>query len=254
MEKVKEKPTKKAKADELKINPEEMLQAGLQFGHRTSRTHPKMKPYIFGVRNSIHIFDLEKTAGKLKETLEFIEKLISENKILLFVGTKIQAKLLVKETAEETGLPYVTERWLGGTITNFGVIKNRVEYFKDLEKKKATGELEKYTKKERLKFDEELKKLKIKFEGIKEMPRPPDAVFVLDMAKDAIAVREAKKKGIKVIAICDTSSDPTPADYIIPANDDATSSIKYILEKVKEAILKGKQKAESKKQEEKKEE
>ena len=147
---VKEKETEKkaetkekAKKNEFKIDPEEMLQAGLQFGHQTSRTHPKMKPYLFGVRNSIHIFDLEKTAEKLKEALKFIEKLILDSKTLLFVGTKIQAKNLVKDTATETGFPYVVERWLGGTITNFGIIKDRVEYFKDLERKKETGELEK---------------------------------------------------------------------------------------------------------------
>lgn len=244
---------KRVKEGEFKINPEEMLEAGLQFGHRTSKTHPKMKPYLFGVRNSIHIFDVEKTAEKIKEALEFIQKLISENKTLLFIGTKIQAKNLVKETATEVGFPYVVERWLGGTITNFGVIKNRIDYFKDLERKKETGELEKYTKKERLEFDKELEKLRIKFGGIKEMSRIPDAIFIVDIKKDALAIEEAKKKGLKIIGICDTNTDPTLVDYPIPANDDAISAVNYILDKVKEVIKKAQQKAESKKQEDKKE-
>jgi len=239
---------KRAKEDEFKINPEEMLQAGLQFGHQTSKTHPKIKPYLFGIRNTIHIFDLEKTVEKLKEALGFIQKLISENKTLLFVGTKVQAKDLVKEIATETGFPYVVERWLGGTITNFGVIKDRVEYFRNLERKKETGELDKYTKKERLEFDKELEKLRIKFEGIKEMSQVPDAIFVVDIKKDDLALKEARKKGLKIIGICDTNTDPTLVDYPIPANDDAISSVKYILKKVKEVIKKTKQKEESKKQ------
>lgn len=240
---------KKTKVDEFGINPEEMLQAGLQFGHQTSKTHPKMKPYLFGVRNTIHIFDLDKTAEKLKEALGFTQKLISENKTLLFVGTKIQAKDLVRETATQVGFPYVVERWLGGTMTNFGVIKNRVEYFKDLERKKEAGELEKYTKKERLELDKELERLRMKFEGIKEMSRIPDVVFVADIKKDALAIEEARKKGLKIIGICDTNTDPTSVDYPIPANDDSISSLKYILGKVEEVIKKAKQKAESQKQE-----
>ena len=240
---------KEVKANEFKIDPEEMLRAGLHFGHRTSRAHPKMAPFLYGVRNNVHIIDLVKTCEKFKEALKFIKELISENKILLLVGTKIQVKNLLKNVAEECGLPYVNERWLGGTFTNFEIIKKRVEYFKDLEKKKKEGELEKYTKKERLKIDEELRKLKIKFEGIKEMEKLPDAILVLDMIKDALAVKEAREKGMKVIGICDTNVDPTPADYIIPANDDAIMSVKYILEKVKEVILKAKSEIRSTKSE-----
>lgn len=239
---------KKTEENEFKIDPEEMLRAGLQFGHQTSRTHPKMKPYLFGVRSSIHIFDLEKTAEKLKETLGFIRKLILENKTILFVGTKIQAKNLVKEMAAETGFPYVVERWLGGTMTNFKVINDRVEYFKDLERKKETGELEKYTKKERLEFDKELQKLRIKFEGIKEMSRIPDAVFIVDIKKDALAIEEARKKGLKVIGICDANTDPTLVDYSIPANDDSISSLKYIFGKVQGVILKAKQEVKDREQ------
>ena len=232
MAEVKEK-TKKV---DFKLDTEEMAQAGVHFGHRTSRVHPKMQPYLYGVRNTVHIIDLEKTKEKFEEALKFIQELISENKILLLVGTKIQVKDLVKEIAKDCSLPYVNERWLGGTFTNFEIIKKRIEYFKDLEKKKAGGELEKYTKKERAKIDQELRDLEIKFGGIKDLEKLPDAIFVLDMKKDNLAVKEARMRGIKVIGISDTNVDPSLADYPIPANDDAISSVKYILDKVKEAI------------------
>jgi len=233
--------------DDFKLDIEEMAQAGLHFGHRVSRVHPKMMPYLAGVRNTIHIIDLEKTKEKLAEALKFIQQLISENKILLMVGTKVQVKDLVKNMAQELNLPYVVERWLGGTFTNFEVIKKRVEYFKNLERKKQSGELEKYTKKERAKIDQELKDLEKKFSGIKDLERLPDAILVLDMKKDALSVKEARMKGIKVIAISHTNTDPTLADYPIPANDDAISSIKYILDKIKEIVLSARNKLEGKK-------
>lgn len=231
----------RTKKNNFKISLEEMAKAGVHFGHRTSRRHPKMTPYLAGVRNTIHIINLEKTAEKLKEALKFIQELIADNKILLLVGTKIQLKDLVKSIATECGLPYISERWLGGTFTNFQTISKRIEYFKDLERKKAEGGFEKYTKKERLGIDRELRDLEIKFGGIKNLQSLPDAIFVLDMKKDEIAIREAKKKGIKVIGIAHTNVDPTLADYPIPANDDAISSVKYILEKVKEVILKARE-------------
>jgi small subunit ribosomal protein S2 len=234
-------PSSKRRAD-FKIDPEEMTRVGVEFGHRTSRIHPKMKPYLYGVKNMVHIIDLEKTVEKLKETLEFIQELISAGKTLLLVGTKIQVKDLVREAAQDCSLPYVVERWIGGTFTNFEVIKKRIEYFKDLEKKKTEGELEKYSKKEKAKIDRELKNLELKFGGIKNLEKLPDAIFVLDMKKDAAAVKEARMKGIKVIGLADTNVDPTLADFPIPANDDAVSSVKYILDKVKEAILKAKPK------------
>jgi len=226
------------KETDFELNIEEMARAGLHFGHRTSKCHPKMKPYLAGVKNTIHIIDLEKTAQKLKEALRFIQELILENKILLIVGTKIQIKDLVKEVATELNLPYVNERWLGGTFTNFEVIKKRIDYFKDLEKKRAEGDFEKYTKKEKAKISQEIKDLEIKFGGLRNLERLPDAIFVSDMKKDETAIREAKRKGIKIIGIAHTNIDPTLADYPIPASDDAISSVKYILEKVREAILK----------------
>ena len=237
----------KIEKDEFNIDTEEMAKAGLHFGRRTSKANPKMKPYLYGVRNTIHIIDLEKTKEKLVQSLLFIKNLISENKILLLVGTKIQVKELVKDFALACALPYINERWLGGTFTNFGVIKKRIDYFKDLEKKKADGELEKYTKKERAKIGKILKDLEIKFGGIKNLEKLPDAVFVLDMKKDALAVKEAMTKGIKVIGISNTNVDPTLADYPIPANDNAISSVKYILDKAKEVIISQKSKLKSKK-------
>jgi len=232
----------KIEKQEFNLDVEEMAKAGLHFGHKTSKIHPKMEPYLYGVRNTIHIIDLEKTKEKLEEALNFIKNLISENKTLLIVGTKIQVKDLVKNMAKDCSLPYINERWLGGTFTNFEVIKKRIDYFKDLEKKKTEGQLEKYTKKERAKIDQELRDLEIKFGGIKNLEKLPDAIFVLDMKKDALAVKEARKKGILVIGISDTNVDPTLADYPIPANDNAISSVKYILDKVREVILKAKSK------------
>ena len=225
------------------LDTEEMASAGLHFGHKTSKTHPKMAPYLFGVRNTIYIIDLEKTKEKFEEALKFIKEIVEEDKVLLLVGTKIQAKELVKNMAIECGLPYVYNRWLGGTFSNFGIIQKRVAYFKDLEVKKAAGELEKYTKKERLGLDKELKDLEIKFGGIKNLGKLPDAIFVCDMIEDELAIKEARMKGIKVIAICHTNTDPTLADYPIPASDDSVSSVKYILDKIKEVIIKNKSEA-----------
>jgi small subunit ribosomal protein S2 len=231
----------KAKKD-FNLDLDEMQKAGLHFGHRTSNVHPKMMPYLQGVRNTVHLVNLEKTAEKLAEALKFIQNLVSEGKVLLLVGTKIQVKNLVKETATECGLPYVSERWLGGTFTNFGAIKKRIEYFKNLEKQRDAGELEKYTKKERNKINQELGKLEIKFGGIKNLEKLPDAIFVLDMKKDFLTTKEARETGVKVIGVSDTNIDPTLADFPIPANDDAISSVKYILDKIKEVILKAKPK------------
>jgi len=231
---------KNSKNKNFNIDLEEMAKAGLQFGHQISRRHPKMEPYLAGERNAVHIIDLKKTAPKLREALKFIQELIADNKILLFVGTKVQIKNLIKDIATQCGMPYVAERWLGGTFTNFETISKRIEHFKDLEKKRTEGAFENYTKKERAEIDQELRDLEEKFGGLKDLQSLPDAIFVVDMKKDEIAVREAKKKGVKIIAIAHTNVDPTLADFPIPANDDSISSVKYILEKVKEVILKTK--------------
>jgi small subunit ribosomal protein S2 len=231
---------KTAKKIDVKIDTEEMAQAGVHFGHKSSRIHPKMGPYLFGIRGGVHIIDLEKTKEKLGEALEFAGGLVAEGKTLLLVGTKVQTKGIVKKIAQECGLPYVSERWLGGTFTNFPNILKRIEYYKELERKNKEGELEKYTKKERGKINKELERLTVKFEGMRDLARIPDAVFVCDMKKDQLAVTEAKAKGVKVIALADTNIDPSKADYPVPANDDALSSVEYILGKLKEVILKAK--------------
>ena len=237
-------PAGQAKTNDFKLNPDEMLQAGLHFGHKTSKIHPKMMPYISGVKNTVHIIDTEKTIEKFKEALKFIQDLISQGGRIVFVGTKIQARELTKNTAIECGEYYVVNRGLGGTFTNFEVMKKRIGYFKELEKKKAEGGLEKYTKKEKAKIDEALRDFEIKFGGVKEMEKLPEAIFVVDIKKDALAVKEARQKGVRIIGISDTNCDPALVDYPIPANDDAVSSIKYILEKVKETILSQKSKTE----------
>ncbi|MDO8486182.1 MAG: 30S ribosomal protein S2 [Candidatus Staskawiczbacteria bacterium] len=233
---MKEETKKSATVEDVKINVSEMLSSGLGVGHTVSRLHPKMKMYVSGVKNNTNVIDLEKTAKSFSSALKFISNLISDNKKIIFVGTKIQVKELIKQAADDCGVPYVTERWLGGTFTNFETISKRIEYFKSMESKKASGELEKYTKKERLKIDKKIESLRVKFEGIKNMSKLPDAVFISDLKKDIICAREAKIKGIFIVAITDTNVDPTIADYPIPANDDAMSSVKYILDKVSETV------------------
>ncbi|PIQ91783.1 MAG: 30S ribosomal protein S2 [Parcubacteria group bacterium CG11_big_fil_rev_8_21_14_0_20_39_14] len=227
---------------DLIIDVDEMVKAGVYFGHRKSKRHPKMKPYIFTVKNNVDIIDLQQSAEKLKGALEFLQKIIRDRGKILFVGTRLQAKNSLKDLAEATEMPYVNERWLGGFLTNFQTMLKRIEYFNELQKKKESGEFEKYSKKERIKLDKELKNLEEKFGGVKEIKKLPEALFILDLKKDALAGKEAKRLGIPVVAVCDTNTDPDLSDWPIPANDDAISSIKYILEKVKEAILKAKEK------------
>jgi small subunit ribosomal protein S2 len=196
-----------------------------------------MKQYVSGIKNNVHIFDLEKTEKEFEKALAYISKLVEEKKSIIFVGTKIQLKGLIEVVAKECGVPYVTERWLGGTFTNFETLSKRVEYFKELERKKASGELDKYTKKERLNFDRELEKLRIKFEGIRNMTKLPEAVLIFDLDKNEICAKEAKIKKIKIVAITDSNINPDIIDYPIPANDDAISSVSYIINRVKETIL-----------------
>ncbi len=223
------------------LSVEEMEKAGVNFGHKVSKLHPKMKQYVSGVKNGVHVFDLEKTVKEFDRALSFVARIISEGKSIIFVGTKIQLRGLVQLAAEECGVPYVTERWLGGTFTNFETIQKRVSYFKDLEKKKETGELEKYTKKERLDFDKEIASLKVKFDGVRNMTKLPDVVFIFGLDKDITCAREAKRKGIKIVSIVDTNVNPDMVDYPIPANDDAISAVRYIINKVKEVIISARQ-------------
>lgn len=212
---------------------EEATKAGLCLGHRTSQTHPNMKPFVLMEKQNIHIIDVEKTIKKLQEAIDFIKKAKKEGKTILIVGTKIQIKGLTKKMAQECKILYVTERWLGGTLTNFETIKKRIDYFKELKERN----LEKYTKKEKLEFEREIEDLQLKFGGIEQMEKLPDVLIVLDVKKDNLVVREAKKKGIPVIGIVDTNVNPEPIDYPIPANDDKISSVEYILNQFKKALL-----------------
>ena len=218
------------KIESIVPDEETMLKAGVHFGHRKSKWNPKMKPYIFGTRDNICVIDLEKTREKLKEALEFLKRIKEQNGTVLFVGTKVSAKDPVKDTAEECDMPYVTNRWIGGTLTNFDIISKRLEYFRDLEKKKKQGELKKYTKKEQQDFDVELNKLEKQFGGVKELKKIPDVVVLVGSANEKNAIREALTKKVPTIALCDSNSNPSEITYPIPANDDAVSSLNLILE------------------------
>ncbi len=219
---------------------EEMLKAGMHFGHRTNRWHPKMKPFIFTAKNGLYIIDLRKSREKLNEALEFIQKLVKEDKKILFIGTKSQVSEPMKKMAIESNQAYVVGKWLGGYITNFLVIKKSVKKYLDLTEKKAAGKLDKYTKKERLDFDREIKKLEVRVAGLVSLNKIPDALFVWDIKEEETAVREAIQKNIPIIAVCDTNVNPELANYPIPANDDSTKTIDLILGAVKDAILSAK--------------
>lgn len=216
---------------------EKMLKAGVHFGHSRSRKDPRMNRYIFGVKRGINIIDLEKTEAELKKAIGFVKKLVAEDRKILFVGTKKQSKAMIVTIARECGMHFVSERWLGGTFTNFGVIKKRAQYLRESQEKLASGGFDKYTKLERLKKTEELEKLEKKMGGLKNMTELPGAIFITDIKTDEIALKEAMSAGIPVIAIVDTNVNPENVNYPIPANDDAISSIKLILEYIGGAIL-----------------
>lgn len=220
---------------------EEMLKAGMHFGHRTSKWHPKMEPFIFGSRNGIHVIDLAKSRKMLEESLEFMKKFAAEGKVILFVGTKMQVKGQMKQMAEEVGMPYVAEKWLGGCLTNFAVIKKMTKKYKDLVDDRATGRLSKYTKKERLDLDRTIHKLELKVGGLVNLNKLPDAIFIWDAKLEKTAVNEAHVKNVPIIAVCDTNTNPEGINYVIPANDDATKTIKLLLNTIKEAVLEGKE-------------
>lgn len=209
---------------------EEMIKAGVQFGHKKTNGHPKMAQYVYTVRNNIQIINLPKTLDQLKTAVEFLKNILAKNGTILFVGVNPSAKELVKALANDLKMSYVSERWLGGTLTNFQTLKKRISYFLDLLKKKETGELEKYTKKEKLLIDRDIKKLEINFGGIRTMEKMPDAVFVVDINEHSIVVNEAKKMNIPIVAICDTNVNPKDITYPIASNDGAYSAIKFILD------------------------
>lgn len=220
----------------------EMLKAGVHFGHRVSRRHPKMDPFIFGEKQGVSIINLEETTKRLKESLDFAREVVAQGGIILFLGTKKQAQSIIKKYAEEAGMPYVIERWLGGTLTNFRVISKIIKKYKNLKEKKSKGELEKYTKKEQLEFQREIERLEKMVGGIENLDRIPEAIFILDIRKEDTAIKEANRKKVPIIAVCDTNTNPELIDYPIPANDDATKSIELLVKLVAETIKEGKSK------------
>ncbi len=208
----------------------DLLKAGAHFGHQASKWHPRMKKYLFGERNGVHIINLEAMQKALEEAAAFVKKTTARGGIVLFVGTKKQASALVEKSALDAGMPYVHNRWLGGTLTNFASIAQTVRRFKDLKRRQEKGELVKYTKFEQLKMNEQIKIMDQSVGGIQDMNRIPDAIFIYDIRKDKTALTEAVKRGVKVIAVCDSNVNPKEVDYVIPANDDALNAIKVISE------------------------
>lgn len=224
----------------VNVDIKALLEAGVHFGHKTSRWHPKMAPYIHSKRQDSHIIDLVKTVEGLEEALPFITEVVAGGKQVLLVGTKRQAKDLVRQAAEGAGQPYVSERWLGGTLTNSKTINERVKHLKDLETRMASGELaNRYSKLEVQRYQEEIEALNYKYGGIKDLRGKPGAVFVVDVLEEANAIREAKRLGIPVIAMVDTNANPSGIDYVIPANDDAIKGIALVLDYVKKAVQEG---------------
>ncbi len=222
---------------------EEMLAAGVHFGHQSSRWHPKMKPFIFGMRSGIHIINLEETEKLLPKALDFITGVASSGGSILFVGTKPQARAIVKEAAELVDMPYVHNRWLGGTLTNFSEIKRLIKKFLDLKDQSAKGELKKYTKQEQLWFSRDIEDMDRKVGGIQKMLQTPDAIFIVDIKAEKTALLEARQKGLSVIALVDSNVNPSLVDYAIPANDDGIKAITMIMKLVTEAIQEGRAQA-----------
>ncbi len=224
-----------------RLTMKQLLEAGVHFGHQTRRWNPKMKPFIFGERNGIHIIDLQQTLKYFDIAYEFVVELVSNGGKLLFVGTKKQARDTIKEEAERCGMFYVNHRWLGGTLTNFRTIRKSVEKLKRIETWFEDGTIERFPKKERLKLERLKNKLERNLAGIKEMENLPDALYIVDPVYEEIAVREARKLGIPIVAIVDTNCDPDLIDYIIPGNDDAIRAVKLITSRIADACIEGKE-------------
>lgn len=222
------------------ITMRQMLEAGVHFGHQTRYWNPKMAPYIFGARGKIHIINLEKTVPLFNDAMNFISGVAQKRGIVLFVGTKRSARDVVKEEAERCGMPYMTQRWLGGTLTNFATVKKSVARLKELEAAETDGTFAKLVKHEVMALRREREKLQASLGGIKDMQRLPDALFVIDIGHEDIAVKEAKKLGIPVVAVVDTNYDPTLVDYPIPGNDDAIRAVQLYARAAADAVLEGK--------------
>jgi small subunit ribosomal protein S2 len=223
------------------ITMKQLLEAGVHFGHQTRRWNPKMAPYIYMERNGIYIIDLQQTVKKFTEAYDFVKNVAAEGKGILFVGTKKQAQETIKEEAQKCGMYFVNQRWLGGMLTNYKTIRKRVFRLKELEKMEQDGAFEVLTKKEVAKLINERERLERFLGGIKDMDKLPGAVFIVDPRKERIAVAEARKLGIPVVAIVDTNCDPDEVDYVIPGNDDAIRAVKLISSKIADAVLEARQ-------------
>ncbi len=235
------------------VDIKKLLEAGAHFGHKTERWHPKMAPYIHSKRGGSHIIDLTKTVAKLDEALEFLQETAAKNKQILFVGTKRQAQDIVKKLAEDTGQPYVTERWLGGMLTNWNTIGTQIKRLVDLENKMASGELaSKFNKLEVQRFQEEIDSMNVLYGGIKELNARPGAVVIFDVVHDQNAVKEALKLGLPIVGICDTNSNPTDITYPIPCNDDAIKALQLIADYMGAAVQTGKARSKAPEKEDKK--
>ena len=219
----------------------QLLEAGVHFGHQTRRWDPRMAEYIFQARNGIHIIDLQKTSKKLDEAYAFIKEQAEEGKTILFVGTKKQAQECVKEAAEKSGMFYVNERWLGGTLTNFKTIRKRIERLKELETMQEDGTFDVLPKKEVILLKKEMEKLEKNLGGIKEMNEIPNVLFVVDPKKEHIAIKEARKLRLPIVGLVDTNCDPNDVDYVIPGNDDAIRAVKLVTDVLANAVIEGKQ-------------
>ena len=223
------------------ISMKELLEAGVHFGHQTKRWNPKMKPYIFGARNGIYIIDLQKTVRYFKSAYNFVKEAAEGGSTVLFVGTKKQAQGAIEEQATRVGMPYVNQRWLGGMLTNFSTVKQSIDRLKKIDAMFESGTIEAYPKKEALKLDKEREKLQKTLGGIKGMAKLPSVVFVIDPKNEEIAVQEANKLGIPVVAVVDTNCDPDPIDHVIPGNDDAIRAIRLLAAKIADAVIEGAQ-------------
>ncbi len=218
----------------------ELLEAGAHFGHQTSRWHPRMEKYIFTKRNGIHIIDLEQTASMLDEACEFIKQVVAGGGKVLFVGTKKQAQSIIQEEAERCGMYFINQRWIGGVLTNFTTIQSRIDYLVRLEDQQARGDFSRRPKKEALKLGQEITRLNRQMGGFKEMTNLPDAIYIVDLTKEKIALAEAQRVGTPVVAIADTNCNPDDIDYPIPGNDDAIRAIKLMTSKIAAAVIEGK--------------
>lgn len=221
----------------------DMLKAGAHFGHKKSKRHPKMQPYIFTVKNDISVIDLTQTSDLLEKALRFVADIAARGGLIMFVGTKKQASETVKNAALSCGMPYVHTRWIGGTITNYAIISKMIKKYKKLKEKMEAGELSKYTKKEQLEFSREIEELEGLIGGIQNLSKLPDAVFLVDIRKESTALKEALKKHIPIVALCDTNVNPTGINYVIPANDDASKSVELFVNLVAQVINNAKQSA-----------